>query len=132
MQQQHRWPSLMLAFLVAAAVQVELSVAVPPSHSANLPAFSWQTLPVAWHSSSSISRYTEQQIEELARYQMVTLEKFQNLRAIVPAATLLHDYSSPAGLYACQDNITGNLSRCGCCEEDEIIAVARKIKAVNP
>ncbi len=95
-----------------------------------MPDFSWETLPVAWHSGNSTGQYTDAQIKELARYQMVTLEKFQNLRAVVPAEVLARDYESPGGLYECQRN--ASLSMCGCCGEDEIVAVARKIKAVNP
>ena len=77
-----------------------------------MPAFSWATLPVAWHSGNSTGRYTDAQIRELARYSMVTLEKFQGLREIVPAETLAGPYET--GLYACQDNATGSLARCGC------------------
>eukprot|EP01045_Picozoa_sp_COSAG04_P046409 COSAG04_NODE_16788_length_489_cov_0.697436_1_plen_73_part_10 len=38
-----------------------------------MPAFSWATLPVAFHSGNSTGRYTDAQIRELARYSMVTL-----------------------------------------------------------
>ena len=37
-----------------------------------MPAFSWETLPVAWHSGNSSGRYTDEQIKELARYSMVS------------------------------------------------------------
>ena len=53
----------------------------------------------------------------------MTIEKFQNLQRFVPAATLAPPYEAPGGLYACQDN--ASLDRCGCCAEDEIVAVAR-------
>ena len=95
-----------------------------------MPAFSWATLPVAWHSGNSTGRYTDAQIRELARYPMVTLEKFQGLREIVPAETLAGPYET--GLYACQDNATGSLARCGCCAEDEMTTVFRRLKALNP
>lgn len=94
------------------------------------PEFSWATLPVAWHSGNSTGRYTDEQIRDLARYQMVTFEKFQNLRAVVPTAVLARGYESPGGLYECQRN--ASLRLCGCCLEDEIVAVARKIKSINP
>jgi hypothetical protein len=102
-----------------------------------MPAFSWATLPVAWHSGNSTGRYTDAQIRELARYQMVTLEKFQGLNDVVPAQTLARPYEAPGGLYACAAVRGGSsgasgLRRCGCCAEDEIVRVARKIKAINP
>lgn len=59
---------------------------------------------------------------------MVTLEKYHNIIDVVPAATLAQPYST--GLYACQNGT--DLSLCGCCAEDEIIATARAIKAINP
>ena len=96
-----------------------------------MPEFSWETLPVAFHSCNSTGRYSAAQIAELARYQMVTIEKWQNLGHIAPTATLVPPYSSPGGLYACQAS-NGSLSRCGCCAEDEIVAVARSIKQLNP
>jgi hypothetical protein len=61
---------------------------------------------------------------------MVTIEKFQNIEAVAPGSTLVDAYRSPHGLFACQNG--SDLTRCGCCAEDEIIAVARAIKAVNP
>jgi len=114
----------MLLLLLGSAV----IAAVPsPKPIKIMPQFSWDTLPVAWHSGNSTGRYTAAQIQELSRYAMVTLEKFQNVRAVVPAKTLGPPYEAPEGLYACQEN--RSMSRCGCCEEDEIVAVARAIKA---
>lgn len=95
------------------------------------PAFSWKTLPVAFHSSSSASPFSAAQVAELSRYAMVTIEKYQNIAAVAPASTLAApNYRSPGGLYTCQNGT--DLSRCGCCAEDEIMAAARAIKAVNP
>jgi hypothetical protein len=48
----------------------------------------------------------------------------------VPPATLAQPYEWQGGLYACQNN--SDLTKCGCCAEDEILATARAIKAVNP
>ena len=93
-----------------------------------LPPFSWNTLPVAFHSSSShLLGFSSAQIQELSRYSMVTIEKFQGIAAVAPAATLAQPYLH--GLYACQKG--ADLSRCGCCAEDEIVEAARKIKAAN-
>ena len=91
----------------------------PTGGKIKMPEFSWGTLPVAWHSGNSTGQYTDAQIKELARYQMVTLEKFQNVRAVVPAEVLARGYESPGGLYECQRN--ASLRMCGCCGEDEII-----------
>ena len=119
-----------LAARAVAALLLLLPMAARPTAKV-LPAFSWETLPVAWHSSNSTGRYSDAQIMELARYSMVTFEKFQNVRAVVPAGVLAApSYTDPDGLYACQDE--ANVSRCGCCEEDEIVAAAQAIKAVNP
>ena len=92
--------------------------------------FSWKHLPVAFHSSSSGAPFSESQVRELARYSMVTLEKYQNIAGVAPVATLSHPYESEDGLYACQRD--QDLSRCGCCAEDEIVSTARAIKAINP
>ena len=96
------------------------------------PAFSWKTLPVAFHSSSSASQFSAAQVAELARYAMVTIEKFQNIAAVAPATTLAAPTyrSLPGGLYACQNGT--ELGRCGCCAEEQIVAAARAIKAINP
>ena len=124
------WAELLEVKYNASTGRLAVTDGEPTGGNIKMPDFSWETLPVAWHSGNSTGRYTNAQIKELARYQMVTLEKFQNLRAVVPAEVLARDYESPGGLYGCQRNAT--LSLCGCCGEDEIVAVARKIKAVNP
>eukprot|EP00937_MAST-01D_sp_MAST-1D-sp2_P000048 g48.t1 len=84
-----------------------------------LPPHSWDTLPVAWHSALDRSLSAED-ARALARYPLVTLEKTQGSAA----------YSWPHGLpLACQNGT--NVSSCGCCEEDHIVAAGRAIKAVN-
>ena len=96
---------MVLAGVIPLALAAGTS-ALPPAAAAAgavLPQFSWDTLPVAFHSANSTGSYTAGQIEQLARYQMVTVEKFQDLRHIVPAATLAQPYESPGGLYACLD-----------------------------
>ena len=95
-----------------------------------VPAFSWDTIPVAFHSSASGAPFSAPQIEELARYSMVTIEKFQDLTAVAPASTLKFPYADAGGLFECQNG--SDLGRCGCCAEDEIVVAARAIKAINP
>lgn len=96
-----------------------------------LPAtFNWSTLPVAFHSSKSTGRWNQTEIDQLSRYAMVTVEKYHNIESFVPASTLAHDYFDPDGLYACQNGT--DLSRCGCCVEDEIVAALSDLKEANP
>ena len=105
-----------------------MAISVRSIHGMDIPAFSWDTLPVAFHSSASGGPFSAPQIKELARYSMVTIEKFQDLTAVVPASTLAQPYAE--GLFECQNG--SDLGRCGCCAEDEIVATARAIKAINP
>lgn len=118
--------------LLSAALPPSAVAIVPPrvQREAIVPAFSWDTLPVAFHSSASGKPFSAPQIKELARYSMVTIEKFQDLAAVAPASTLTRPYSDPGGLFECQNG--SDLGCCGCCAEDEIVAAARAIKAVNP
>eukprot|EP01047_Picozoa_sp_COSAG01_P025244 COSAG01_NODE_1586_length_9810_cov_3.655442_4_plen_100_part_00 len=50
-----------------------------------MPAFSWDTLPVGWHSSNSSGVWAKEQVEVLARYAIITLEKMQGTDLVVPA-----------------------------------------------
>jgi hypothetical protein len=88
------------------------------------------TLPVAFHSSNSTGRWSAAQLQQLAKYAMVTVEKWQNIVNIVPATTLVPAYNTPGGLYSCQNG--SDLSRCGCCQEDEMVASLAGLKRVNP
>lgn len=45
---------------------------------AALPVFSWETLPVFFHSSNASGMYTEEALQVIARYPMVTIEKWQS------------------------------------------------------
>eukprot|EP00440_Ansanella_granifera_P071845 gb/GFBE01077965.1/.p1 GENE.gb/GFBE01077965.1/~~gb/GFBE01077965.1/.p1 ORF type:complete len:153 (+),score=27.57 gb/GFBE01077965.1/:1-459(+) len=40
------------------------------------PHFSWDTLPIAYHGANEQRLFTETEVEQLAKYQMVTLEKW--------------------------------------------------------
>lgn len=97
------------------------------------PAFSWKTLPVAFHSSTSGAALSDAQARDMARYAMVTIEKYHNLPAVVPQRTLAVPYLDLAGLYACQNGT--DLSRCAkkdAAAEDQMVAAAQKVKALNP
>ena len=45
---------------------------------AKLPMFSWDTLPVYFHSSNASGPYTEESLKTIAKFQMVTIEKWQS------------------------------------------------------
>ena len=85
-----------------------------------LPEFSWDHLPVAWHSALD-GNFTDADLRNISRYPLVTLEKSQGSAA----------FHWPHGLpLTCQNGT--DVSSCGCCEEDQIVAAARAIKAINP
>ena len=46
------------------------------SASAALPQFSWDTLPVFFHSSNSTGQYNDDALQTIAKFQMVTIEKW--------------------------------------------------------
>jgi len=89
-----------------------------------LPDFSWDTLPVAWHSSITTD-FTSDDLQNLARYPLVTFEK--------DAGSHIFNWPSgqPYGLPVACQNLT-DLSTCGCCEEDNMVRQATALKAINP
>eukprot|EP01048_Picozoa_sp_COSAG05_P007634 COSAG05_NODE_543_length_8789_cov_7.804603_4_plen_175_part_00 len=134
--------STTLAALLLAAVTMQLSQAddklvaaqqevVQPPTSRRMPKFSWETLPVGWHSSNSSGIWSQKQVDVLARYSIITLEKMQGVDMVVPAAT-----RARKGLYWCQDiNNESDLSACmlpGKQVEDQHVLAATAIKKVNP
>ena len=62
---------------MSAAVLAVVLVALVSSSTAILPQFSWDTLPVFFHSSNSSGPYSDEAIRVIAKYQMVTIEKWQ-------------------------------------------------------
>eukprot|EP01048_Picozoa_sp_COSAG05_P007636 COSAG05_NODE_543_length_8789_cov_7.804603_6_plen_900_part_01 len=89
-------------------------VAVRPAHS-------WATLPVAWHSALSDAVMSPGAVKNLSKFPLITLEKSAG------SAALHWKHGLPL---ACENGT--DLTACGCCEEDLMIAQARQIKAVNP
>jgi hypothetical protein len=129
---------LLLAALAVIPQQGEaqLQLAGPPPPAAGaptrrMPVFSWDTLPVGWHSSNSSGVWAPEQVEVLARYAIITLEKMQGTDLVVPAAT-----RARKGLYWCQDiNNESDLSACmlpGKQVENQHVLAATAIKKVNP
>ena len=49
------------------------------SANAALPQFSWDTLPVFFHSSNSTGQYNDDALKVIAKFQMVTIEKWMGL-----------------------------------------------------
>jgi hypothetical protein len=49
------------------------------SANAALPQFSWDTLPVFFHSSNSTGQYNDDALKVIAKFQMVTIEKCMGL-----------------------------------------------------
>ena len=84
-----------LVFTVVVAALVSTSGAV-------LPQFSWDTLPVFFHSSNTSGPYSADAIRVIAKYSMVTIEKWQ-------------------GLYV--QNVD---------DEDEMVLAMKAIKQANP
>ena len=125
---------LLLASLVVIPQQL-VALQLPPQPTPpggrRMPKFSWDTLPVGWHSSNSSGLWAPEQVEVLARYAIITLEKMQGTDLVVPAATRAHK-----GLYWCQDiNNESDLSACmlpGKQVEDQHVIAAAAIKKLNP
>ena len=110
--------------MVAGRAHVLLLVTVVSSYK--LPDFSWDTLPVAWHSAVPAKELAAADLAVLRKYPLVTLEKTTG------AETLHWD---PAMLkwrvpITCQ--VGNDPSKCGCCQEDNFVRHAAQLKAANP
>lgn len=103
---------------VLGAVAMGAALATNPK----MPYFSWDTLPVAWHSSYSHGDFGDADVAVLAKYAMVTFEKYQDLD-LIPASKHVSGETCMNGT---------DLSQCGCCEEDFIVRNAKAVKAKNP
>lgn len=87
------------------------------------PPFSWDTLPVAWHSDNGdSSKWSTAELQTLAKYSAVTFEKTQGGDFFPP------EVGGHKGL-TCQNGT--DTSGCGCCEEDYIVRAAKVLKSVN-
>ena len=84
MAMTHRLGGLALALAALAEVRAaSVSASVVPLESLSHtptgkgPRFSWDTLPVFFHSSNASGPYTADAAKVMARFPMVTIEKFQ-------------------------------------------------------
>ena len=85
-----------------------------------MPRFSWNTLPVAFHSSNVTAptgMYNSESLKTLARYSMVTIEKWQGINGLFPDDSF--------NWQNCQNGT--DVTHCGCCTEDNIVAVGNWI-----
>ena len=118
-----RFPSFLgpCSTLKMKADDEELAEADDEQIAKTIPVHSWDTLPVVWHSALGDAVMSPAAVKNLSKFPLITLEKSAGSNA-------LH---WPHGLpLTCQNGT--NLSACGCCEEDLMIAQARQIKALNP
>ena len=92
----------------------------------NMPRFSWNTLPVAFHSSNCSGIYTDDELHIMAKFSCVTIEKWQSVHELVAPS---YNWES------CVTSISPsgqNVALCGCCEEDEVVKIGRAIKSIDP
>jgi hypothetical protein len=94
---------------------------VSVAHGWNMPEFSWETLPVAFHSSNPPGAYSDEQLSNMSKFSTVTFEKWQGL----------HHYLTPGYDWETCQNGT-DVSKCGCCVEDEMADMGRRLKAMKP
>jgi len=87
----------------------------------NYPEFSWETLPVAFHSSNPAGPYSDEQLANISKYVSATFEKYQNLHELIEHG---HDWEN------CQNGT--DVSKCGCCVEDVMADMGKKLKQLNP
>ena len=87
---------------MSVAVFMVVVTALVSTSGAVLPQFSWDTLPVFFHSSNTSGPYSADAIHVIAKYSMVTIEKWQ-------------------GLYV--QNVD---------DEDEMVLAMKAIKQANP
>ena len=83
--------------------------------------FSWDTLPVAYHGSNTTApkgMYSPESLKVLAKFAVVTLEKYQGINGF------------PGKWNQCQNGT--DVSKCGCCIEDNIVDVGKEIKKIDP
>jgi len=92
------------------------------SNGSNMPRFSWDTLPVAWHGSNPSGMFSPENIQRLAKYPVVSIEKWQALDELYPDPDLTW--------LNCQHGT--DVSKCGCCTEDKIVELAKAVKEVDP
>merc|ERR1719265_2353393 len=87
------------------ALRATVGVATLGATSAwKYPEFSWETLPVAWHSSNPAGPYSDDQLKNISKFASATFEKYQGLHEWVEQG---YDWET------CQNG--SDVTKCGCC-----------------
>lgn len=98
-----------------------MTACIGEAFSWSMPDFSWESLPVAFHSSNPGGPYSDDQIQNLSKFATVTFEKWQGV----------HNY--PAAGYNWENCQNGtDVSKCGCCIEDEMAGMGKRLKVLKP
>jgi len=89
-----------------------------------MPEFSWETLPVGFHSSNPGGPYSDDQLKNMSKFSTVAFEKWQGV----------HNYPDVGYDWeTCQSlEDPSNVTHCGCCIEDEMIRMGKRLKALRP
>ena len=147
---------------MALASSVRIALLVTAASAYKLPDFSWNTLPVAWHSAVPAKELAPADIAVLRkyvclffyrcrfetlevmldtyltrantsvpsilprRYPLVTLEKTTG------ADTLHWDPSTLKWRVPITCQVGSDVTKCGCCQEDNFVRHATQLKAANP
>lgn len=92
-----------------------------PAFSWSMPKFSWETLPVAFHSSSPRGPYSDEQLRNISKFATATFEKYQGLQ---------HYIAEGYNWESCENGT--DVTKCGCCLEDEMAGMGKRLKELNP
>ena len=103
-----------MPLLLAAAALAAAMLAVPPPSSVR---FSWDTVQPFFHADNVTGPYSDEAIRSMAKFPIVTLEKWHG--ACVGSATADH----------CPDISRDSYP---CCEEERIVSDLQRVKAINP
>merc|ERR1712070_455524 len=107
---------MMFRFAILASCSCEI-------HAWNFPQFSWETLPVAFHSSNPGGPYSDEELQNISKFATVTFQKWQGVHNYPDAG---YDWEN------CQDDVTHAVTHCGCCLEDEMVGMGKRLKAMKP
>jgi len=111
-----------LSFVDTMSIRLALNTAFLGQSAAwSFPEFSWETLPVGFHSSNPAGPYSDAQLKNISKYASATFEKWQGVHQYVEEG---YDWMT------CQNG--SDVKKCGCCLEDEMVSMGKKLKKLNP
>lgn len=70
------WAALGLAFAIGALCATAQQPSPVPDPNRPLPFWSWDTIPLAYHGANTTGLFSEAAVDQLAKYRMVTIEKW--------------------------------------------------------